>query len=173
MSFLKKRCSRHLLKRVPSLVHGRGTTTGSDPTHAWTSSRPGNCNQIETGNEGRMRPEANGWILPKAGGKSGFRSNPTSRTNDVTSRWNASSKPKESGEGTEDQSLEDQMSPKIPERRGHAASNAVRMPACQDRTTCGAMLIPVVLNTAYPNALTAVSSMVCMNSNVSYLSPAR
>ncbi|WP_207210021.1 hypothetical protein, partial [Tropicimonas sp. IMCC6043] len=33
-------------------------------------------NEIETGNQGRMRPEINRRILPKAGGKPGLRSLP-------------------------------------------------------------------------------------------------
>ena len=34
----------------------------------------GICNEVETGNQDRMRPEINRRILPKAGGSAGLRS---------------------------------------------------------------------------------------------------
>jgi hypothetical protein len=81
---LQRQLPGRTVERDPVLVTGRGPREDrhmegrlqptQTPLILGQSHTVGVCNEIETGNQGRMRPEINRRILRKAGGKSGLRS---------------------------------------------------------------------------------------------------
>ena len=83
------------LERNPVLIAGQGPGEdhrmegGLQPTQTplipRKSHAAGICIEIETGKQGRLRPEINRRILPKAGGKSGLRSTPTPKSRQTAS----------------------------------------------------------------------------------------
>lgn len=80
----QRQLPRRALERNPVLIAGRSPRedhsmeerlqTTQTPLIPGQSHPAGICNEIETGNQGRIRPQNHRRILPKAGGRSGLRS---------------------------------------------------------------------------------------------------